>query len=164
MSKIDEIKRAYETYRRERKTYADTCRAFAEDLRSGLAEYLECPVNEVKFFKPSMHRSTDTFVNVKPDYALELQKDGYWRFGLAFKVAEVGSFLYEIRLKHVDSLFVLRLGDDVDFEAHAGSRDELKPFFDHMISVTTGYYETFQQEMLSGEWPERVFELLKSKS
>ncbi|HYG82509.1 MAG TPA: hypothetical protein VD861_19085 [Pyrinomonadaceae bacterium] len=165
MSKIDEVKSAYENYRREKKVYADTCRAFVTDLKGAFAEYLGCTVGEVKFFKPSMVTATQTlktFINVKPEHALELKKDGYWRFGVAYAVPEVGDFLYVVRLKYEDGIYSLGLDDD-DFHVHSGSREELTPFFDHMISVTTGYYETYQEDLLAGNQPESVFELVKPK-
>lgn len=163
MSKVDEIKRAYEAYRQERKAYADTCRAFVKDLKGALAEYLGCPVDEVKLFQPSIQQASKMLVNVIPDKALESQNDGYRRFGVAFAVPEVGNFLYTIRLKYVDGIYSFTLDDNVDFDVHGGSRDELEPFFDHMISVTTGYYETFQEEFLAGERPESFFQLVKPK-
>jgi hypothetical protein len=163
MSKIDEIKRAYEAYRRERKTYADTCRGFVGELKAGLAEYVGCPADQIKLFKPSLQAAAKTIVSAIPAGALERQGDGFWRFGVSFSIPEVGMFLYVVRIKYEDDIFELRLSDHVAFTSHDSSQAELEPFFDHMISVTAGYYKTAHEDWLAGEQPESIFELVKPK-
>jgi hypothetical protein len=145
VSKYQELCRALDEARSNFAGYHSECVLFAAALSRGLVEYSGWPRDQVAYETSfeSIAGPGGPSVTHKPEEALWLGEDGFWhlRIRLDLQGKERDLIRLEIRLKKLETRYIVSLFGVEDYEVAAPTSDDLRQVFDSILAAIRRHYE-----------------------
>ena len=141
-SRYQELCESLEAARGRYAAYRSECFFFAGTLSRGLMDYAAWP-RELVSYEPTGGGSAGEPTDRIED-AIHLDDDGFWVFGLRLSL-EVpkgrDSILLKVRLKKLETRYIVSLFGVEDFEVAAPTPEALQPIYESVLNAVKRHYD-----------------------
>jgi hypothetical protein len=144
VSKYQDLTKALEEARASFSAYRSECVLFAASFSRGFMEYTGWPRDLVAYETAyeSIAGPGGPSVTQKPEEAMWLGEDGFWhlrvRLGLQAKLPDL--IRLEVRLKKLETRYIVSLFGGEDYEVAAPTSDDLQPVYDSILNAVRRHY------------------------
>jgi hypothetical protein len=125
--------------------YRSECVLFAAALSRGFVEYSGWPRDQVDYETnfESIAGPGGPSVTQKPEEAMWLGEDGFWhlRMRLGLQAKEKDLIRLELRLKKLETRYIVSLFGVEDYEVAAPTSDDLQHVYDSILGAIRRHYE-----------------------
>jgi hypothetical protein len=142
-NRYQDLCKALEVARAHFAGYRSECSFFAATLSRGLMEYSAWPRELVTYEPVAGEEPGEATGNIED--ALHLDADGFWHFGLRLALEEPkgrDSILLKVRLKKLETRYIVSLFGFEDFEVAAPTPEQLQPLYESILNAVKRHYET----------------------
>lgn len=145
MSKYQDLCRSLDQARASFGAYRSECVLFAASLARGFVEYSGWP-RELVAYETSYEAIAGPggpSVTQKPEEAMWLGDDGFWhlRIRLGLQAKEKDLIRLEVRLKKLETRYIVSLFGGEDYEVAAPTSEDLRQVYDSIVNAVRRHYE-----------------------
>jgi hypothetical protein len=147
-NRFQDLCKALENARAQFAGYRSDCVFFAATLTRGLTEHASWPRELVAFEPVSFEGIAGPALGSptqKLEDAMHLESDGFWHFGMRLTLEEPkgrDSILLHLRLKKLETRYIVSLKGFEDFEVAAPTPEHLQPIYESILNALRRHYES----------------------
>ena len=156
MTRFEELCESYANARKKFFNYEHECMDFGSKMVAGLAEYLECPPEQVNYYPPDKESDPNVTYNIQG--ATILGEDGYWHVGIGIGIYEAPNVRPQenvrstLLIKKNNSHFIVKYGklSKEEYRICEDKKEDFKEFYDHVFEEIRNLYDKQLENMKRG--------------